>query len=237
MKKDLSCASETEPIRLLLLEDDQAIAEEICRGLEHLGYDVETVANQEDGFAAINERPPSLVLADRILENVDSVAMVEKLRAGGNEIPILFISNLASVDDRVCGLNAGGDDYIAKPFAIRELAARIAALLRRSTSSSATILKTGALTIDYVSQKGWRDGRELGLLPREFKLLEYFMQHPNQLLTRNMFLEKIWNYKVPIQTNVVDVHIGNIRRKVDAAGEPRLIECVRGVGYILHVGE
>jgi two-component system OmpR family response regulator len=233
----VSRTSTSEPVRLLLLEDDEAIAEEITRGLGHLGYEVEAVASQEEGFEIIAERAPSLVLADRMLRDVDSVAMVEKLRATGNEIPVLFISNLVSVDDRVCGLNAGGDDYIAKPFAIRELAARISALLRRSNSGSSTILRVGTLKLDYVSQKGWRDERELGLLPREFKLLEYFMRHPNQLLTRDMFLEKIWNYKVPIQTNVVDVHIGNIRRKVDTAGEPRLIECVRGVGYIFHAGE
>jgi two-component system, OmpR family, response regulator len=161
----------------------------------------------------------------------------EALREEGNPTPVLVISALSSVDDRIRGLKAGGDDYLVKPFELRELTARVEALLRRIPDSRVTRLRAGPLEVDLVERSVRRGDRRIDLLPREFKLLEYFMRRPNQIVTRAMLLEDVWNYKFLPQTNVVDVHISNLRRKIDAGGEARLIVNVRAAGFKLHVDE
>jgi two-component system OmpR family response regulator len=161
--------------------------------------------------------------------------MIETIRSEGISIPVLFVSALSSVDERILGLKAGGDDYIPKPFTIGELEARVEALLRRAKDPQVTILRVGPLKLDLIERRAMRGQRLLSLLPREFKLLEYFVRHPNQVITRTMLFENVWNYKFEPQTpNLADVHIGKLRRKVDGPGEPPLIQTVRGVGFRLH---
>jgi two-component system OmpR family response regulator len=172
-----------------------------------------------------------------MLHGEDSLTIIETLREEGNSTPVLVISALSSVDDRIRGLKAGGDDYLVKPFELRELTARVEALSRRAGDARATRLRVGPLEMDLVERTVRRGDRPVDLLPREFKLLEYFMRRPNQVITRAMFLEDVWNFKFLPQTNVVDVHISNLRRKIDQGGEPRLIVNVRAAGFKLHVDD
>jgi two-component system OmpR family response regulator len=162
--------------------------------------------------------------------------MVETLREEGVKTPVLVISALSSVDERIRGLKAGGDDYLAKPFAMAELAARVEALLRRLDDVRTSKLWAGSLEMDLIEHIATRDGIAIDLLPREFKLLEYFLRRPNQLVTRAMLLEEVWHYRFMPATNVVDVHISNLRRKIDIAGAPPLITNIRGAGFMLHAG-
>jgi two-component system OmpR family response regulator len=170
---------------------------------------------------------------DRKLKGADGLALVENLRAEGHRTPVLMISGMGGVDDRVAGLRAGGDDYLVKPFAMAEFNARVDALARRVDAAPATVLRVGSLNMDLIARKVRRDGREIDLLPREFKLLEYFMRRPGQVATRQMLLEDVWNYRFHAQSNVVDVHIRNLRLKLDAPGEKRLIVNLRGEGFLL----
>jgi two-component system OmpR family response regulator len=223
---------------ILLVEDEPEIAREIALELEGLGYAVSVTETVAAGFEAARSEAPVLVIVDRMLHGVDSLAMIETLRSDGIQVPVLFVSSLAAVDERIQGLKAGGDDYITKPFAMDELAARVQALLRRSSTRPSTRLRAGPLELDLIARRVWRGERELSLLPREFKLLEYLMRHSNQVVTRAMLFEDVWNYRFPPQTNnLVDVHIGKVRRKVDEPGETPLIQSVRGVGFVLHAPE
>jgi two-component system, OmpR family, response regulator len=223
---------------ILLVEDEPDMAREIAMELNGLGYDVRIVDTVVAGLEAARFETPSLMIADRMLHGVDSLAMIETLRGEGIQVPVLFVSALVAVNERIQGLKAGGDDYITKPFAMDELAARVEALLRRSVAPRATRLRVGPLELDLIERRAWRGKREISLLPREFKLLEYLMRHPNQVITRIMLFEDVWNYHFPPQTNnLVDVHIGKVRRKVDEPGETPLIQSVRGVGFKLHAAE
>jgi two-component system OmpR family response regulator len=223
---------------ILLVEDEPDMAREIAIELNRLGYDVRIVDTVVASLEAARSETPSLMIADRMLHGVDSLAMIEALRGEGVQVPVLFVSGLVAVDERIQGLKAGGDDYITKPFAMDELAARVEALLRRSATPRATTLRVGPLELDLIERRAWRGKREISLLPREFKLLEYLMRHPNQVITRIMLFEDVWNYHFPPQTNnLVDVHIGKVRRKVDEPGETPLIQSVRGVGFKLHAAE
>lgn len=177
-----------------------------------------------------------LLVMDRRLKGADGLALVEELRAGGDRTPVLMMSAMGGVDDRVAGLRAGGDDYLVKPFAMAEFSARVDALARRAAVAPATELRAGSLAMDLIARKVRRNGREIDLLPREFKLLEYFMRRPGQLATRQMLLEDVWNYRFHAQSNVVDVHIRNLRVKLDAPGEKRLIVNLRGEGFMLDAG-
>jgi two-component system, OmpR family, response regulator len=225
-------------VPILLIEDDPHMAEEIVLELGKAHYDVTTVHSTEAGFAALREHPAALMIMDRLLDGQDSLPMIATLRDQGIMVPVLLISSLAAVDDRIHGLKAGGDDYLTKPFAFGELAARVEALLRRAIDSRSTILRVGPLEMDLIERQARRGTRVLELLPREFKLLEYFMRRPGLTITRAMLLEDVWNYRVlPTQTNVVDVHVSNLRRKVDAPDEPHVMETVRGVGFRLHAME
>jgi len=219
---------------VLLAEDEPELAEEIEAELLRRGYQVEVSEAREAALQAARAGRGSILILDRMLHGEDGLTIVEVLRKEGIRIPVLVISALSSIDQRIQGLKAGGDDYLVKPFAMEELAARVEALLRRLDDVRTTMLRVGSLEMDLVDRTVRRNGREIDLLPREFKLLEYFVRHPNQIVTRAMLLEDVWNYTFLPQTNVVDVHISNLRRKLDGRGEPPLIANVRGVGFTLH---
>jgi two-component system OmpR family response regulator len=174
-----------------------------------------------------------VLVVDRMLPGLDGLSVIEKLRDEGIKTPVLVLSALNAVNDRVRGLRAGGDDYLAKPFALAELTARLEALLRRPSDARETVLRVGPLELDLLSRTARRGHRPLDLLPREFRLLEYMMRREGQVLTRAMLLENVWNYRFVPQTNLVDVHIGRLRRKVDGAEETPMILSVRGVGFLL----
>jgi two-component system OmpR family response regulator len=220
---------------VLLVEDEFDMAQEISLALERHGYAVQIAETAGEVLAAARAHPPAVMIVDRMLRGTDSLAMIETLRSQGNRVPMLVISALSSVDDRIHGLKSGGDDYLVKPFVMDELIARVEALRRRASDARVTSLKVGPLTMDLIDRSVRRGDKLLSLLPREFNLLEYFMRHPNQIITRAMLLEDVWHYRTLPQTNVVDVHIGKLRRKIDAPGEPSLIETVRAAGFMLHV--
>jgi two-component system OmpR family response regulator len=219
--------------RILLIEDDAETCTEINAELVEKGYVVEVSSTGSLGLAAGRRSDFDLLIVDRMLPELDGLSVIEQLRYEEMRTPVLVLSALGAVDDRIIGLKAGGDDYLTKPFALGELIARIEALLRRPIETRATVLRVGSLTLDLIDRKARRGSREIELLPREFKLLEYLMRRPGQVVTRDMLLEDVWNYRFLPQTNLVDVHIGKLRRKIDVPGEPPLIRGVRGVGFAL----
>ncbi|MGB7974163.1 MAG: response regulator transcription factor [Roseiarcus sp.] len=198
------------------------------------GHPVQLFETVDDGLRAAR-RGAAVLVIDRMLRGEDGLTIIEALRAEGNSTPALVISALSSVDERINGLKAGGDDYLVKPFDIRELTARVEALLRRGGDTRVTRLQAGALEMDLVERIARCDGKLIDLLPREFKLLEYFMRRPDQVVTRAMLLEDVWSFKFLAQTNVVDVQIGNLRRKLDPTGAKRFIVNIRAVGFRLNV--
>ena len=219
--------------RLLLIEDDKETAEEIRAELGDRGYDVDWAADGIEGLDKARSGAAEAVIVDRMLPGMDGITIIEALRREGNRTPVLVLSALGAVDDRVRGLRAGGDDYLTKPFATLELVARVEALLRRPADSRDTILRVGPLELDLIGRTAKRGDRPIDLLPREFHLLEYMMRRKEQTLTRAMLLEEVWNYKFVPQTNLVDVHMGRLRHKVDEQQEAPMIHNVRGVGFIL----
>ena len=227
--------SDAEPRTILVIEDDPDIANAVAAELLADGYRVEHADTFLGGLEAARSLRPAALLVDRGLQGEDGIGIIETLRKEGNHTPVLVISALSSVDDRILGLKAGGDDYLVKPFDMRELAARVEALLRRSVDPRVTRLRCGDLEMDLVDRVVTCAGLPISLLPREFRLLEYFMRHPGQVVTRAMLLEDVWNFKFLAQTNVVDVQIGNLRRKLDPGGVRRFIVNVRGVGFKLNV--
>ena len=227
--------AESSRARVLLVEDEHDLAAEISRSLQGEGHEVRRADTVADGLREARSGSPNVLVVDRMLREEDGLSLVETLRNEGNPIPVLVISGLSTVDDRVRGLKAGGDDYLVKPFALPELLARVQALARRSRALRATAVKVGPLELDLIEREARRDGELIDLLPREFKLLEYFMRRPGQLVTRAMLLEDVWGYKFIPQTNVVDVHIGNLRRKLESPDGRRLIVNVRAAGFRLDV--
>jgi two-component system OmpR family response regulator len=219
--------------RILLVEDDSETAEEVIRDLSDRDYRVTHAATGRTGLGLARDGQYNLLILDRMLPEIDGLQVLAELRAAGSRVPVLFLSALNAVDERVRGLKAGGDDYLTKPFELAELAARVEALLRRPADSRETRLRVGPLELDLITRRASRDGRPVELLPREFKLLEYLMRHPGQVVTRNMLLEDVWNYRHSPQTNLVDVHIGKLRRKVDAPYGLPMIYNVRNVGFVL----
>jgi two-component system OmpR family response regulator len=223
-----------EPMaKLLLIEDDQETADEIVAELVDRGFDVDWASNGVEGLDKARSGAAEAIIVDRMLPGMDGLTIIEALRREGMRAPVLVLSALGAVDDRVRGLHAGGDDYLTKPFAIVELVARIEALLRRPSENRDTVLRVGPLELDLIERTAKRGERAIDLLPREFRLLEYMMRRKDQMLTRAMLLEEVWNYKFVPQTNLVDVHMGRLRHKVDGPGEPPLIHNVRGMGFIL----
>lgn len=220
--------------KVLLIEDDFAIADAIIEQLTDRGFEVEWSSNGIEGLDNARSHRPDVVIIDRMLPGMDGVVVIEALRKGQMRMPVLVLSALDSVEERVRGLNMGGDDYLAKPFAAAELFARIEALLRRPARTDEVILRAGSLELDRIERTAKRGSRKIELAPRQFRLLEYMMRRADQLLTRGMMLTDVWGYKfVPATTNLVDVHIGQLRQKVDRPGEMPLINTVRGAGFIL----
>lgn len=221
-------------MRILLIEDDQEAAAYLAKGLREAGNTVDHAANGTDGlFLATSERYDVMVV-DRMLPGLDGLAIIQAIRAGGNDTPVLILSALGKVDDRVKGLKAGGDDYLVKPYAFAELMARIEALSRRGSSNQPdTKLKVEDLEMDLLARAVTRAGQPIDLQPREFRLLEYLMRHAGQVVTRTMLLENVWEYHFDPQTNLIDVHISRLRQKVDKDFDQALIHTVRGAGYSL----
>ena len=221
--------------RILLVEDDAGLAAEIVTDLQSRGYAPSHVVDGLAALTAIRDGGFDLLMIDRKLPKLDGLELIHQLRNEDVRLPVLVISALSSIDDRVRGLKAGGDDYLTKPFALAELAARTEALLRRPAGSRETVLRLGDLSLDLIDRQAVRGSRKIDLLPREFKLLEYMMRRPGQTVTRAMLLEDVWNYDLAPQTNLVDVHIGKLRRKIDAPGEAAMIHSVWGSGFQLRV--
>jgi two-component system OmpR family response regulator len=234
---EIPMAAAFHNVPVLLVEDEPDMAAEVSEELTKLGYHVRVAETEAEALAAARSHPAALMIVDRMLKGRDSLPMIEILRKESIKMPVLVVSALASVDERIRGLKAGGDDYLIKPFDMGELAARIEALLRRSNDSRAAVLQVGPLRIDLIERSAMRGERLLDLLPTEFKLLEYLMRRPGQVITRTMLLEDVWHYRNMPQTNLVDVHIGKLRRKLDMAGDTPLIRSVRRSGFMLHVGD
>jgi len=218
---------------VLLIEDHNETANQITTELVNRGFDVDWAATGIEGLDKARAAEADVMIVDRLLPGIDGLTIIEVARREHVRTPVLVLSALGAVDDRVRGLRAGGDDYLTKPFVILELIARIEALLRRPGESRDTVLRLGPLELDLLGRSAKRDGRPLDLLPREFRLLEYMMRRKDQLLTRAMLFEEVWNYKFVPQSNLVDVHMGRLRRKIDPPGQPPMLLNVRGEGFIL----
>ena len=228
--------TKTAPIRpqtIFLVEDEKELANEIKIELERLGYHVQMASIAEAADAA-RVGDAAILVMDRMVFGEDSLNMLEILRKGGVKVPVLVISALSSIDERVRGLKAGGDDYLTKPFAMIELTARVEALLRRLDDVRTTKLRVGDLEMDLIEKTVYRGETKIDLLPREFRLMEYFLRHPGRVITRAMLLEDVWQYHFALETNVVDVHISNLRKKIDTKGVPSLIVNIRGAGFMLN---
>ena len=222
-------------MRVLLIEDDARVAGFVVNGLSEMGHTVDHSADGKEGLVLATTETYDVLVVDRMLPNVDGLKIVQTLRASGNFTPILFLSALGEVDDRVQGLRAGGDDYLVKPFAFSELSARIDALARRARPADAadTRLEVEDLVMDRLTRQVHRGAELIELQPREFRLLEYMMSHAGQVVTRTMLLEHVWDYHFDPQTNVIDVHISRLRGKIDKGFDHPLLSTVRGAGYRL----
>jgi two-component system OmpR family response regulator len=223
-------------MRLLLIEDDPQVSTYLIKGLKEAGYSVDHADNGKEAlFLATSESYDAMVM-DRMLPGVDGLTIIRSVRGTGSKTPILVLSALGEVDDRVEGLRAGGDDYLVKPFAFSELLARIEALLRRAANaaSTETTLRVADLEMDLLARTLRRAGQPIELQPREFRILEYLMRHAGQAVTRTMLLEHVWDYHFDPQTNVIDVHISRLRGKIDKGFEKPLLHTVRGAGYMIH---
>ncbi|HLF09688.1 MAG TPA: response regulator transcription factor [Gammaproteobacteria bacterium] len=223
-------------MRILVIEDDKDVASFIRKGLVQAGCNVDHADNGKDGlFLATTEAYDALIV-DRMLPGIDGLALIRTLRASDNRTPVLILSALGEVDDRVKGLKAGGDDYLVKPFAFSELQARLEALVRRSQAGGdapATVLRVADLELDLLRRETRRGTQMIDLQPREFQLLEFLMRHAGQVVTRTMLLEGVWDYHFDPQTNVIDVHISRLRSKIDRGFDRPLLHTVRGAGYRL----
>jgi two-component system, OmpR family, response regulator len=218
----------------LIIEDDAAIADFIARGLREAGFAVDVAANGEDGLDAALAGQPDVAIVDLMLPGRDGLSVIDELRRRGRTTPVLILSARRSVDDRVRGLQAGGDDYLTKPFAFAELLARVQALVRRaSRSAEATTLTVGDLVLDLLSRRVTRGGQTIELRPREFALLEYLMRNAGKVVSKTMIMSHVWEYNFDPQTNIVDVLVSRLRDKIDKPFEVKLLHTVRGVGYVL----
>ena len=221
--------------QILLIEDDAGTAQEIALELGAAGHAVAHRGSIEQALAVTRDDPVDLLIVDRQLPDGEGLDFIARLRAEGGRTPALVLSALGSLDDRVRGLRAGGDDYLPKPFALVELIARVEALLRRPNETRETRLIVGPLDLDLLTGTATRAGRPLHLLPRELRLLDYLVRRPGRIVTRSMLLQDVWGYTFLPNSNVVDVHMGRLRRKVDVDGEIALIRNVRGQGYVFDV--
>ena len=221
-------------MRLLIVEDDVEASGAMVTGLAEAGHACVCAPDGEAGLAAARGGGFDVMVVDRMMPKLDGVGMVEALRRDGDQTPVLFLSALGEINDRVTGLKAGGDDYLVKPYALAELVARVEALSRRrETGSVQTLLKLGDLEMDLIGREVRRAGKDIDLQPREFQLLEFLMRHGGQSVTRTMLLEGVWNYHFDPQTNVIDVHISRLRSKIDKGFDKAMLQTVRGAGYRL----
>ena len=221
-------------VRILIVEDDVQAAEAMARGLGEAGHECQIAPDGAYGLEAAHQDRFDVMVVDRMMPRMDGLAMIETLRRDGDRTPVLVLSALGEIDDRVAGLKAGGDDYLVKPYAFAELSARVEALARRhETGSVQTILKVGDLEMDLIHRRVLRQGKEIDLQPREFQLLEFMMRHAGQSVTRTMLLEKVWEYHFDPQTNVIDVHVSRLRSKIDKGFDRPMLQTVRGAGYRL----
>ncbi len=221
-------------MRILIVEDDEKIASFVARGLREAGFAVDHVTTAEEGLGLASTVPYDAAIVDIMLPGIDGLSMIRQMREEGINTPVIILSAKRSVEDRVKGLQTGGDDYLVKPFSFSELLARIQALLRRTTMSrETTVLEFGGVKLDLLSREVFRDGRRIELKPKEFALLEYLMRNPGRVVTRAMIMEHLWNYDFDPQTNVVDVLVCRLRDRIDRGFDRKLIHTLRGVGYVL----
>lgn len=225
-------------MKILLIEDDREAARYLIQALDEVGHVTHHAADGETGYAMASDMDYDVLVVDRMLPRRDGLSVIAGLRAEGRATPVLILSALGEVDDRVTGLRAGGDDYLVKPYAFSELLARIEVLARRSSPAEAqTTLTVGGLVLDRLSRKVDRDGEAILLQPREFRLLEYLMKNAGKVVTRTMLLENVWDYHFDPQTNVIDVHMSRLRAKIDKGHAAPLLHTVRGAGYMIRDGE
>lgn len=221
-------------MRILVVEDDEAMRRYLAKGLSEAGHVVDTSPDGKDGLFLATTESYDLIVLDRMLPKLDGLTVLKTLRGADNKTPVLVLSALGEVDDRVAGLTAGGDDYLTKPFSFAELLARVDAIARRNEQSTVTTILTVAdLRIDLVARAVSRGEKSIELQPREFALLEFLARHADQVVTRTMLLESVWGYHFDPQTNVIDVHISRLRSKIDKGFESALLHTVRGAGYRL----
>lgn len=217
----------------LVIDDDPAIREALERGLRLEGFTVRTAGSGNDALASLDEQHPDIVILDITMPDISGIEVLKRLRADGIDVPVCVLSARTEINERVEGLQAGADDYLVKPFALPELVARLHALLRRAPSNAAVPIQVGDLRIDPLRHRAEMSGRELDLTRREFELLETLARHAGIVLTRAQLLQLVWGYDFEVDGNVVDVFVGYLRRKLEANGEPRMLQTVRGVGFVL----
>ena len=220
-------------MRVLVVDDEPAVRDSLRRALTLEGYEVELASDGAEALTHLAKSPPDVLLLDVLMPQVDGLEVARRVRAAGNRVPILMLTAREQVSDRVAGLDAGADDYVVKPFALEELLARIRALLRRDGAVTNGPLEFADVSLDPATHEVLRGAREIELTRTEFHLLELFLRNPRQVLTRSLIFERVWGYDFGFSSNSLDVYIGYLRRKLEAGGEPRLIQTVRGVGYAL----
>jgi heavy metal response regulator len=222
-------------MRILIVEDEKKVANFVKKGLQEEGYAVDVTFDGEEGLRLGSDPSYDLIILDIYLPKLDGLAALKRLRAHGVRTPVLLLTVRATIEDKVLGLDSGADDYLTKPFAFQELLARVRALLRRRMDTGAAVVRIGDLVLDPASRIVSRGARPIELTVKEFSLLEYFMRNPGKVLTRTMIIEHVWNYDFDSGTNVVDVYVNYLRKKIDSREEQKLIHTVRGVGYVMKV--
>ena len=220
-------------MKILLVEDDKQIADYVAKGLREKGHVVDRADNGRDGLYLATGERYEVMIVDRMLPHMDGLSLVKAARAAGVKTPVLFLTTMGGVDDRVAGLEAGADDYLVKPFVFAELLARVSALARRPPMVEATHLTVGDLDIDLLSRGVTRGGKRIELLAQEFKILEYLMRHAGEVVTRTMLLEKVWDFHFDPKTNIVETHISRLRGKIDKGFDKPLLHTIRGAGYVI----
>ncbi len=224
-------------MKILVVEDEKKVASFIKRGLEEEKYEVDTALDGEEGFKMALDNHYDLIVLDWMLPKKDGLAVVKELREKKTSTPVLMLTAKDSLEDIIAGLDSGSDDYLTKPFAFAELLARVRALLRRSEMDKGAELRFADLRLDPVTHKVWRKDKEIDLTAKEYGLLEYFMRNPNQVLTRTMIADHVWDYTFDTFTNIIDVYVNYLRKKIDRDADKKLIHTVRGVGYIFKEGD
>jgi heavy metal response regulator len=220
-------------MKILIVEDERKVANFVRKGLQEEGYTVDLASNGEDGLMMATSAPYDLIILDIYLPKLDGLTALKKMRQEKVEIPVLLLTVRATIEDKVLGLDSGADDYLTKPFAFQELLARIRALLRRQSDKSTNVLRVADLMLDPVKRVVARGSQKIDLSVKEFALLEYLMRNEGRVLTRTMIIEHVWNYDFDNETNVVDVYVNYLRKKVDSSRDDKLIHTVRGVGYVM----